>query len=62
MRVYTLKIQFEPNEGAPAHRVEAFEQVLGSQLPSAVLHIHAPIELPVLTAWRIEHKTSNQDV
>lgn len=29
--------------------VEALEKVLWGELPPAVLHIHAPIELPVLT-------------
>ena len=54
MLVYAWKIHFESSEGPPAYRVEALEQVLGSQLPSAVLHIHAPVELSVLATWRID--------
>ena len=52
--MYAWKTHFEASEGPSAYRVEALKQVLGSQLPSAVLHIHAPVELSVLTTWRID--------
>lgn len=32
--------------------VEALEKVLWGELTPAVLHIHAPVELPVFTIWK----------